>query len=77
MHEEHPAMLRDLGKKEVWSTRDCAQFLNRSEGAIRNLVLRRRVPFRKCGGRLAFLPDEIKLWVQESPGLKLSDMERE
>ena len=43
-------------------------------GAIRNLVMRRRIPFRKAGGRLVFIEHEIVQWVENSPGAKVEDV---
>ncbi len=44
-------------------------------GAIRNLVMRGKIPFRKVGGRLVFIKSEISEWVETSPGLKLEDLD--
>ena len=49
-------------------------FLRRSPGAIRNLVLRRRIPYRKLAGRLVFLYDEIVEWIEKAPGVRLKDL---
>ena len=66
--------MRNLDKP-TWHTPDTAEYLDTSEGAVRNLVMRRKIPFRKVAGRLIFLPDEIKAWVQNSPGLRLEDID--
>jgi len=62
---------------EVWNCKECAEFLGRSEGAIRNLILRRAIPYRKAGGRLIFLPQEIEKWVTSSPGIRLEELIRD
>jgi hypothetical protein len=49
-------------------------YIKRSKGAIRNLVLRRAIPFRKPAGRLLFLKSEIDLWIQRSPGKSLDEI---
>ena len=77
MAKEKLSTFENLDNKKVWNTSEVGLFLGRSSGSIRNLVLRKAIPFRKLGGRLAFLPDEIIEWIQTSPGLKLSDIERE
>lgn len=61
--------------KTVWNTFELAEFLGRSPGAVRNLVMRRAVPYRKLAGRLVFLKREILAWVEKAPGLKLEDLE--
>jgi excisionase family DNA binding protein len=63
------------GLKEIMNTEETAAFLGRTPGAIRNLVMRRKIPFRKAGGRLLFLREEIKEWIMASPGLTLKEWE--
>jgi hypothetical protein len=63
-------------EKPILDTFETAQYLRRSPGAIRNLVLRRAIPFRKVAGRLVFLRCEIEEFVKNSPGLKLEDMDK-
>lgn len=50
---------------------ELASYIKRSRGAIRNLVLRRAIPYRKPAGRLLFVKEEIDRWIQMSPGEKL------
>ena len=61
-------------RKKFWNTNEVAEFLGKSPGAIRNLVLRRLIPYRKVAGRLVFLPDEIEEWVEKAPGVRLKDL---
>jgi predicted DNA-binding transcriptional regulator AlpA len=61
-------------EKEYLNAKDCAELLGRSPSAIRNLVMRRRIPFRKPAGRLLFLRREIVQWIERAPGVKLEDM---
>jgi excisionase family DNA binding protein len=49
-------------------------YIKRSKGAIRNLILRRKIPFRKPGGRLIFLRSEIDQWIQMAPGQSLNEI---
>jgi hypothetical protein len=51
-----------------------AEYIQRSPGSIRNLVLRRKIPFRKPCGRLIFDKNEIDSWVRESPGVSLEEI---
>jgi excisionase family DNA binding protein len=50
---------------------ECAEYLKRSPGSIRNLVMQRRIPYRKPAGRLLFDLEEIDRWVQWSEGMSL------
>ena len=60
----------------TWSIKETAEYLKRSEGSIRKLILRKAIPFRKPGGRIVFCEEEIKAWVNAAPGVKLSDLEK-
>ena len=63
--------------EKPWNTNEMAEFLSKSPGAVRNLVLRKAIPYRKVGGRLYFIQQEIKDWISDSPGLRLDDLEKE
>lgn len=47
-------------RKEYLNAEENADFIGRSPGAVRNLVMRRAIPYRKVGGRLVFLRSEIE-----------------
>jgi len=49
-------------------------YIKRSQGAIRNLVLRRVIPFRKPAGRLLFDKTEIDKWIQQSEGVSFEEL---
>ena len=53
---------------------ELSEYLRRSPGSIRNLVLRRKIPFRKPVGRLLFDKDEIDLWIKDSGGIGLNEI---
>lgn len=58
-------------KRPYLNTKEAAAFLGRTEPSIRSLVFRRQIPFRRVGGRLCFLADELDHWIrEESPGLR-------
>lgn len=63
--------------KEFMNTEQVGRFINRSPGAVRNLVMRRKIPFRKPGGRLVFLRSEIEEWIKQAPGLTLEEWNNE
>lgn len=56
---------------------DLSSYIHRSKGAIRNLVLRRAIPYRKPAGRLIFLKEEIDKWIQSSPGKTFEELEND
>ena len=64
-----------IEKRNILDTKGAAELLNRSPGAIRNLVMRRAIPYRKAGGRLVFFKHEIELWIDSSPGVRLNEIE--
>jgi hypothetical protein len=53
---------------------ELASYISRSKGAIRNLVLRRAIPYRKPAGRLIFLKEEIDKWIKFAPGQTLDEI---
>ena len=61
-------------KKEILNAKQVAEFLGRSPAAVRNLVLRRCIPYRKLAGRLVFLKNEIDEWIRNAPGLSINDL---
>ena len=58
----------------IWDLKQAADYLHRSESAIRNLAARGRIPYRKAGGRLVFIEAEIISWVLNSPGKTIDDL---
>jgi len=63
----------ETATRERLDTRQAANFLGRSEGAVRNLVHRQAIPFRKAGGRLVFLRAELDRWIKEAPGKTIDE----
>ena len=65
-----------MGDSKYMGTEECGKLCDRSPGAVRNLVMRRKIPFRKVGGRLLFIRSEIERWIETSEGLSLEDLKR-
>jgi hypothetical protein len=63
-------------EKAFLNTEEVGGLIGRSPGAVRNLVLRRQIPFRKPGGRLMFLRREILEWIECAPGLSIGDLKQ-
>ena len=55
----------------------CAELIGRSPSAIRNLSKRRKIPYRKAGGRLTFLAQEIQEWIDQGEGVSLTELKRQ
>ena len=53
--------------------REAAVYLGRTEKALRKLVERRAVPFRRAGKRLVFDIEELDKWVASLPGVGLAE----
>jgi predicted DNA-binding transcriptional regulator AlpA len=62
-------------EKCILNTREIGELIGRSPPAIRNLVLRRAIPYRKVAGRLIFLREEILKWIEDAPGVRPEDLE--
>ncbi len=64
---------------EYLSVKTLSQYLpegfHNTPGAIRNLVLRRAIPFRKREGRLVFIREEIDRWVKSAPGISFEELD--
>jgi excisionase family DNA binding protein len=52
---------------------DAARLLGNSEKSIRQCVARRTLPFRKLGGRVIFLKDELEAFLRDLPGCSLDE----
>ena len=61
--------------KTFLTTTGVADLIGRSPAAIRNLVMRRAIPFRKPGGRLLFVRSEVEAWIMNSPGVQLGEIQ--
>ena len=59
--------------KEFLNSREAGEMIRRSPAAMRNLVMRKRIPFRKVAGRLVFIRSELEKWVEGSPGVRLEE----
>lgn len=53
---------------------EAATLTKRSPGAVRNLVMRGRIPYRKVAGRLVFIRSELLKWIAGSPGIRLEEI---
>ncbi len=58
-----------LFKNQIWRIEDVADCLRCSTGHVYNLVSKRKIPFRKKGGLLLFIPGEIFEWINEGDQL--------
>jgi excisionase family DNA binding protein len=52
---------------------EAAVYLGRTQKALRKLVERRAVPFRRAGRRLVFDLHELDQWVGRLPGVALEE----
>ena len=59
--------------KEFLNSREAGEMIRRSPAAMRNLVMRKKIPFRKVAGRLVFIRSELEKWVEGSPGVRLEE----
>ena len=59
---------------KLLSTKQVAEWRQCSQAAIRNMVARRQIPFRKMHGRLVFCEEELIEWLESFEGLSLKDI---
>lgn len=55
---------RPLFSKEIWTIKDCAAYLQKSEAHVRRLKREKKLPFRKQG-TLYFIPREVREWMDQ------------
>lgn len=63
--------------EQYLNSREAGRMLKRSPAALRNLVMRRRIPFRKVAGRLVFIRSELERWIDGAEGVRFEDLNRE
>lgn len=51
--------------KILWTIDDLSAFTGLAKQTIYNKINRKEIPYRKCGRRLRFMPDEILNWIEE------------
>ena len=56
--------------KGVMYVDGAAEMLDSTPGAVYQLVARRTIPFRKLGGRVIFLKDELEAFLLALPGCR-------
>ncbi len=62
---------------EYFDLQRLSEYIFRSKGAIRNLVLRRQIPYKKPAGRLLFIREEIDEWILASEGMSFNEVTKE
>lgn len=55
------------GDHRFWTVKDVAGYLQASESWVRHAAAAGRLPYRKIGGLLRFLPEEIRELVEKPP----------
>lgn len=63
-----------MQEKEFLNSEEIGEVIGRTPAAVRNLVKRRKIPFRKPAGRLIFLRSEIQAWIENAEGLHLEEI---
>jgi excisionase family DNA binding protein len=60
--------------ERLMNVSETAALLGRTENAIRRLVERRKIPFRRSGRRILFIERELLAVIEELPGLTLEEV---
>lgn len=61
---------------QVLDIASASQFLGATEKSTRQRVARHLLPFRKLGGRVIFLRDELEAFLRDLPGCTLEDAQK-
>jgi hypothetical protein len=64
---------RRQSSRRFVSLQAAAIFIDHTEKALRKLVERRKVPFRRNGRRLLFVLQELEIWFHSLPGVTLEE----
>jgi len=65
---------QDTAVRIHFNTTQAADYLHLSPGAVRNMVMRRQIPYRKVNGRLVFFKDELDRWMDSAPGVTIDEL---
>jgi excisionase family DNA binding protein len=58
------------------NTNEAALFLGRTPKAIRRMVERGQIPFRRWGKRIVFVREELEEFVNALPGMRPADIRK-
>lgn len=61
-------------KERLLDVTEAASLLGRSENAVRRMVERRQIPYRKSGRRVLFLESEILAFIEGLPRFPLAKL---
>ena len=61
---------------EFFTTVEAAKFIKRTPAAVRQLVTRQQIPFRKPGGRLMFIKEELIKWIESADGVRIDEVNK-
>jgi len=65
-------------REKLLGVEEASEMLGRSQNALRRMVERKQIPYRKSGRRVLFLESELRAFIDALPGLSLEDVrERE
>jgi len=62
--------------KAYLTTDDVADLLGRTPKAIRRMVERGQLPYRKLGRRVLFLREELEAFIEALPGVRPTDVRK-
>lgn len=54
-----------LFNKKIWSIEDVTLLTRLSRGTVYNKTSKGKIPYRKRGNRLYFIPQDILNWIEE------------
>ena len=57
----------------VMDIRSVAQLLGTSEKVVRARISRRVLPFRRLGGRIVFMKDDLTAFINHLPGIGVDE----
>ena len=61
--------------KTVIDVPQAAHLIGRTEGATRQMIARRQIPFRRVGSRIVLFQEEILEWLDQQPGVRIEELQ--
>lgn len=69
----HSITRQSTAAQQVLDVVEAASLLGTTPKAVRQRVARRTLPFRKFGGRIIFLKEQLEELVRDSPGCSVEE----
>lgn len=60
-----PMNLPRQSDEDLWEVEDVMAYLKVSDKTVRRLIRRSGLPYKRIGGQLRFIPEDVRQWARE------------